>query len=246
MNAPFLILQTGRPAASMRRHGSFAHWIRVAAGLRDDDVVVIDVAGPDGSGGESLPTREGFAGVIVTGSGAMVTDKLPWSEASAAWLRDAAHAGLPLLGICYGHQLIAHALGGEVGYNPVGREMGTVDIDLQPGAFEDALFAGVPSRFPVQATHLQTVLALPEGARLLATSAQDAACAFRWGSSAWGVQFHPEFSTVHMRGYVQARRDALASEGHDATAMENSVRATPFARQLLRRFVAIASNSCMP
>ncbi len=129
MRPTFLILQTGHPTASMRRHGSFAHWIRVAAGLGDDEVVVIDVEHD-----EPLPTREGFAGVFVTGSGAMVTDQLPWSEASAAWLRDAAHAGLPLLGICYGHQLLAHALGGQVGYNPAGREMGTVDVALQPDA----------------------------------------------------------------------------------------------------------------
>ena len=195
MRPPFLILQTGHPTASMRRHGSFAHWIRVAAGLRDDDVVVVDV-----EHGEPLPTREGFAGVFVTGSGSMVTELLPWSEASAAWLRDAAHAGLPMLGICYGHQLIAHALGGEVGYNPAGREMGTVHIDLQPDAADDPLFAGMPARFAVQATHLQTVLALPKGARLLSTTSQDGAGAFRWGKSAWGMQFHPEFSTTHMCG----------------------------------------------
>ena len=237
MRPPFLILQTGCPVASMRRHGSFAHWIRVAAGLRDDDVVVIDV-----ENGEDLPTREGFAGVFVTGSGAMVTDLLPWSEASAAWLRDAAHAGLPLLGICYGHQLIAHALGGQVGYNPAGREMGTVGITLQPDAADDALFAGLPAQFPVQATHMQTVLVLPEGAQLLATSEKDAACAFRWGENAWGVQFHPEFSTTHMSGYIRARREALAGEGSDATVMEQAVRATPCARQLLRRFVVIASD----
>ncbi|MDQ3039676.1 MAG: glutamine amidotransferase [Pseudomonadota bacterium] len=242
MRPPFLILQTGHPTASMRRHGSFAHWIRVAAGLRDDDAVVINVVAPDGSSGEPLPAREGFAGVIVTGSGAMVTELLPWSEASAAWLHDAAHAGLPLLGICYGHQLIAHALGGQVGYNPLGREMGTVDITLQPDAGDDPLFAGLPSRFTVQSTHLQTVLALPEGARLVATSKQDAACAFRWGQSTWGVQFHPEFSTTHMRGYIWARRDALAVEGLDAEGMARAVRGTPLARQLLRRFVAFASK----
>ncbi len=238
MRAPFLILQTGRPVASMRRYGSFAHWIRVAAGLGGDDVVVVDV-----QDGEPLPSLEGFAGVIVTGSGAMVTERLAWSEASGAWLRDAAHAGLPLLGICYGHQLIAHALGGQVGDNPTGREMGTVDIALQPDAGDDALFAGLPSRFPVQATHLQTVLAMPEGATLLATSSQDAACAFRWGERVWGVQFHPEFSTTHMRGYIRARREALAREGFDAVAMERAVRATPLARRLLRRFVRIVGSA---
>ena len=234
---PFLILQTGRPVPSMRRYGSFAHWIRVAAGLGGDDVVVVDV-----EAGDPLPTREGFAGVIVTGSGAMVTERLPWSEASAAWLRDAAHAGLPVLGICYGHQLLAHALGGQVGDNPAGREMGTVDIDLQVDAADDPLFAGLPARFAVQATHLQTVLALPEGARLLATSRLDTAGAFRWGERAWGVQFHPEFSTIHMRGYIRARREALAGEGRDAAAMERAVRAAPLARRLLRRFARIAGK----
>ena len=98
MTSPFLILETGQPTPSMRRHGSFAHWIRVAAGLERDEAVVVDVE----HGGE-LPSREGFAGAIVTGSAAMVTDRADWSERSAHWLREAAHAGMPLLGICYGH-----------------------------------------------------------------------------------------------------------------------------------------------
>ena len=237
MTASFLILQTGHPTESMRRRGSFAHWIRVAAGLGDDDVVVIDVAGLDGSGAEPLPTREGFAGVIVTGSGSMVTDLLPWSEASAGWLRDAAHAGLPLLGICYGHQLIAHALGGEVGDNPVGREMGTIEISLQPQAADDPLFAGLPPAFPAQATHLQSVLRVPEGATVLASSAQDGCHAFRWGEGVWGVQFHPEFSSSVMRGYIVARGEALAGEGTCHRSLARAVRPAPLARRVLKRFV---------
>ena len=232
MTVPFLILETGQPVASMRRHGSFAHWIRVAAGLARDDAVFVDV-----QRGEPLPSREGFAGVIVTGSAAMVTDRHGWSEASAGWLRDAAHAGTPLLGICYGHQLLAHALGGEVGDNPAGREMGTVCLQLAAPAQEDPLFAGLPARFPAQATHLQSVLRLPEGATVLASSAQDATHAFRWGERAWGVQFHPEFSTTHMRGYIRAREDALAREGHCGKRLAREVSAAPHARRVLRRFV---------
>jgi GMP synthase (glutamine-hydrolysing) len=233
VNPPFLIIETGQPIASMRRHRGFPHWIRVAAGLGADDVVAVDV-----ERGQALPGREGFAGAIVTGSNAMVTDRHPWSEDSAAWLRDAAHAGLPLLGICYGHQLLAHALGGEVGYNPAGREMGTVALDLlAPHAEADPLFAGLPARFTVQATHLQSVLRMPDGGTVLASSAGDACHAFRWGKHAWGVQFHPEFSTAHMRGYLDARRDALASEGRDAHAIADGIAATPNARRVLRRFV---------
>ena len=232
MNAPFLILETGQPVASMRRHRGFPHWIRVAGGLHVDDAVVVDV-----EAGQPLPSPEGFAGTIVTGSGAMVTDRAPWSEASAAWLRDAAHAGMPLLGICYGHQLLAHALGGEVGDNPHGREMGTVNVELHASAQHDPLFSVLPDMFQVQATHVQTVLRPPEGATVLARSVHDACQAFRWGERAWGVQFHPEFSATHMRGYVQARRVALQREGHCPKTMAGQVAATPQARRVLRRFV---------
>ena len=232
MTLPFLIVETGQPVASMRRHRGFPHWIRVAAGLEPDAAVVVDV-----EHGQPLPQREGFAGAIVTGSAAMVTDRHDWSERSADWLRDAAHAGLPLLGICYGHQLLAHALGGEVGDNPAGREMGTIDLQLHPQAADDPLFAGLPSRFPAQATHLQSVLRVPAGATVLAQSAHDACHAFRWGESTWGVQFHPEFSGTHMHGYVRARREALAKEGRSAEQVARAIRAAPQARQVLRRFV---------
>jgi GMP synthase (glutamine-hydrolysing) len=217
----------------MRRHGRFPHWIRVAAGLPRDQAVVVDVA----SNGAGLPSVSGFAGIIVTGSAAMVTERHDWSERSAQWLRDAVHAGMPVFGICYGHQLLAHALGGEVGDNPAGREMGTVDIALHAPAADDPLFAGLPTRLRAQTTHLQTVLRPPPDATVLATSEQDPCHAFRWGGHAWGVQFHPEFSTTHMRGYVHARREALASEGRCARELSRKIGATPHARRVLRRFV---------
>jgi GMP synthase (glutamine-hydrolysing) len=232
VQAPFLILETGLPVATMRRHGGFPHWIRVAAGLARDDAVVLDV-----QHGAALPARDGFAGVIVTGSGAMVTERLDWSERSAAWLREAAQAGLPVFGICYGHQLLAHALGGQVGDNPAGREMGTVEVRLAAAAADDPLFAGLPPAFRAQATHLQTVLRAPEGASVLAASELDACQAFRWGTSAWGVQFHPEFGATHMRGYVHARREALRAEGHCPTRLSRKIGATPHARRVLQRFV---------
>jgi len=229
---PFLILETGKPVPSMRRHGRFPHWIRVAAGLPADAAVVVDV-----EHGEPLPERDGFAGVLITGSGAMVTERRDWSERSAEWLRQAAHDGVPLFGICYGHQLLAHALGGDVDYNPAGREMGTVDIRLQPHAVGDPLFAGLPAQFAAQATHLQSVLRAPEGATVLASSEQDGCHAFRWGDAAWGVQFHPEFATTHMRGYVRAKHEALAREGRCAHRLSRTISATPHARRVLRRFV---------
>ena len=232
VKAPFLIVETGQPVRSMRRYGGFPHWIRVAAGLEAGETVVANV-----ERGDALPGREGFAGVIVSGSAAMVTDRADWSERSAEWLREAAHEGLPLLGICYGHQLLAHALGGEVAYNPAGRESGTVHIDLHPHAQDDPLFSALPLKFTAHATHVQTVARPPEGATVLARSEQDDCHAFRWRDRAWGVQFHPEFATHHMRGYVHARAEHLRSEGHCPGTIARNVTAAPQARKLLRRFV---------
>ena len=237
---PFLILETGQPDPALRRYGRFPHWIRVAAGLEQADTVVVNVAQ-----GQPLPAREGFAGVIVTGSAAFVTDRAEWSERSAQWLGEAARAGMPLLGICYGHQLLAHALGGQVDYNPAGRESGTIELQLQPPAASDPLFAGLPDSFPAHATHLQTVLRTPDGATVLARSRQDNCHAFRWGEHAWGVQFHPEFATHHMRGYVRARAECIARHGGCARTVARQVSAAPRARQLLRRFVSHARRHAL-
>ena len=229
---PFLLIETGEPLPGLRRHGSFGHWIRVAAGLHGREVRHARVMD-----GAPLPPAEGLAGVLVSGSGAMVTERLDWSERTAGWLRDAAEAGLPLFGICYGHQLLAHALGGAVDYNPRGREMGTVELALADTAGADPLFAGLPATLAAHATHLQTVTAPPPGATVLARSALDDCQAFRWGEATWGVQFHPEFSTGMMRGYIAARAEALAREGHCHRTLLQAVRPAPLARRVLRRFV---------
>jgi GMP synthase (glutamine-hydrolysing) len=232
LRIPFLIIETGQPLPTLRRHGRFPHWIRVAAGLAADEATAVNV-----EAGEALPDHRDYAAIIVTGSGAMVTDRHAWSERTADWLRAAVDAGRPYFGICYGHQLLAHALGGEVGNNPAGREMGTVAVDLHPHAAEDPLFATLPPQFVAQVTHLQTVLRPPPGAAVLARSEQDNCQAFRWREHAWGVQFHPEFNTGHMRGYVHARREVLQREGRCHHQLSDSVTAAPHARKVLRRFI---------
>ena len=115
--------------------------------------------------------------------------------------------------------------------------MGTVSVSLHAHAKDDVLFADLPDSISVHATHMQTVLTAPEEAIVLAYSDKDDCQAFRWKDNVWGVQFHPEFSTEHMREYIHVRRMALIQEGCEPKAMRKAVSAAPDARRILRNFV---------
>jgi GMP synthase (glutamine-hydrolysing) len=230
-----LIIKTGRaikgiPAELL----DFEHWTAAAAGLALDrchTVTVID--------GETLPAATTCRGVVITGSAAMVSDRHPWSEYTAQWLLQAMQSGVPILGICYGHQLLAHALGGVVDYHPRGREMGTKLIHRAPVALHDELFSALPERFPAHVTHMQSVLQLPPGAEVLAWNSFEAHHAVRFAPRVWGVQFHPEFTRTAMSHYLRLRSDALRQEGLDPDALHAAVADTVESQQLLRRFAAL-------
>jgi GMP synthase (glutamine-hydrolysing) len=230
-----LVIKTGTTLPELRpRRGDYEDWIVERLGLpweRIELVVVYE--------GEALPDPHELAGVVMTGSSALVSAREPWSERAAAWLREAVATGTPLLGICYGHQLLAHALGGRVGRNPRGREIGTVALELHAAAREDPLLGGLPAQLKVQATHVESVLELPPGARLLASSATDPHQAFACGERAWGVQFHPEFDAEVVRTYLEVRREEIRGEGIDPESLERAVEESPHGTRLLRRFAEL-------
>lgn len=228
---PILIISTGNTFDAIRdEHGDFDDWI--AAGLGHS----MPVERLDARAGNCLPDPGRFAGAVITGSHAMVTDGAAWSERLAQWLRCCVDRQLPVLGICYGHQLLAHAMGGTVGFHPQGMEIGTHTISLAPEARNDALFNALPAAFPAHLVHAQSVLALPPGARLLASSVHEPHQAFRIGQNAWGVQFHPEFDEAAMRGYRDAMAPALAAANPGTDATINILPDTRHAALLLARF----------
>jgi GMP synthase (glutamine-hydrolysing) len=136
--------------------------------------------------------------------------------------------------------LLAHAFGGEVGYNPRGRHAGTAQVTTTAEARSDALFSVLPEQLLVQVSHSQSVLSLPEGALLLAHTARDPFHAFRLGERTWAVQFHPEFDQEVSRRYIALRRDKILAEGLDPDALMAGVRESEHGARLLARFAEIA------
>jgi GMP synthase (glutamine-hydrolysing) len=227
---PILIAKTGPTLESLAPLGDFEQWICAGMNTSRADATVVRVFL-----GESLPSATGFAGIVVTGSPAMVSHHEPWSENTATWLREAVEAGTPTLGICYGHQLLAHAFGGTVGANPLGREIGTIEMSLEDAARHDPLLEGFAGGMRIHMSHSESVLRLPEAATRLGSTGGDPNSAFSIGS-AWGIQFHPEFDAEIMRGYLIARRDPLQAEGINADQRLAAVVECPDGPSVLRRF----------
>ena len=198
---------------------------------------------------EPLPRQWEVDAVLITGSPFSVYERQPWEQRLEAWTREVVQAQKPLLGVCYGHQLVAQALGGEVKKNPRGYEIGTVDIELTQAGKEDPLLSPlVPLRF--SAVHGDAVTRMPEGAKLLAENARCAVQAFALGPMQWCVQFHPEFSSEVTAMYVEARADTIrkdaAQRGEDPEAAvqsaQASIRPAPAGPALMARFVELVSK----
>jgi GMP synthase (glutamine-hydrolysing) len=211
------------------RHGDFENWF--AAGLGVSNLLQIDVFDH-----QPLPPPSSLAGIVITGSPAMVSARLDWSERTADWLRGAVKTDIPVLGVCYGHQLLAHALGGCAGPNPKGRQIGTVQARRVEYATVDPLLGHLPATFPAQTSHSEVVLELPQGAQRLATSPMDPNFAIRFADKVWGVQFHPEFSAAVVSDYIRYRTADLLREGLDPEKLQRNTAETDAANTVLQKF----------
>lgn len=181
-----------------------------------------------------FPDPGEIAGVVITGSADMVTDRHAWAERTAQWLADN-DGKLPMLGVCFGHQVLAHALGGEVQRLPGRSEYGTVEIRQEADAAADPIFEGVPAVFRAQGAHSQTVVRLPKGGTLLAQNDFGVQSA-RMSKSTWGVQFHPEYDTGFMRVLFNSYPDYIRSVGVDVEGELGQLAESPMALRALRNF----------
>ena len=210
---PLVVLVAGDPIDSVRKErGDYAALIRETVGSAWQ--------GPwsdvDLRHGATLPDPGDIAGVIITGSSSSVTERAPWMLRAEEYLRVLEERRVPTFGICFGHQLLGQALGGEVAKNPRGREIGTVDLEL---VAEDELLENASPPCRANATHVDTVARLPPGARVLGHTKLEPNAVVRFSETVWGVQFHPEMDGAVVRQYLTVRRQILEGEGIDAEAL---------------------------
>ena len=233
-----LILKTGNTIESLLEQGEdFEDWFITVSGLNSNLFTVQSLHLC-----EDLMDLENVAGLIITGSPAYVTDEAPWNFTGGEYIRKAHKAAIPILGVCYGHQLVAWAFKGEVAFRTEGGESGKVHIKKTMAADEDLLFGALPQNFKVQVSHQQSVTTLPVEAVRLAGSDFEINQAYRLGAITWGIQFHPEFSADIIRTYIKERQEDLESEGLHVDALLAATMDTPVSAGLLKKFCTLAIN----
>lgn len=171
--------------------------------------------------GESLPSLDDFDALWVMG-GPMDTwqeQQHPWLVAEKQFIREAVVSrGMPYLGLCLGHQLLAEALGGSVGPSSV-PEIGIMDVHLTQEGRDSGLMQGVADVFPALQWHSAEVKNIPEGARCLAMSPDCDIQALSWGANAYSLQFHVEIEPdtvanwMNIAAYATALENVLGADG---------------------------------
>ena len=171
--------------------------------------------------GDDLPDLTAYDAFLVLG-GPMGADE----DATHAWLgpvkdrvRDAVATGVPTLGICLGHQLIAVALGGTVGRNPRGQQLGLLEVGWTSEADGDELLGALASPRRGVQWNDDVVTRLPEGATLLAATEAGEVQAARFAPAVWGVQLHPEVDVEVLRPWAESDRGSHEAQGIDQEAL---------------------------
>lgn len=206
------ILETGEvPEQLARRHGDypamFERLLRAADPALEFSVFhVVD---------EQLPGAVDVCDAwLVTGSRHGVYDPLPWIEPLKAFLKAAYEAGVPIIGICFGHQILAEALGGRAVKSDKGWGLGVRRYTVH---HKPAWMTGIDHEFALNALHQDQVVELPADAEVLAGSEFCPYAVLAYRGNAISIQPHPEFETAYLRDLIEYRRSTSFSDA-DADA----------------------------
>lgn len=182
--------------------------------------------------------RRGVDGVIISGSPRDAWGTDPINEKLLKLVDVCRLRRIPVLGVCYGHQLLGRVLGAPVAPQAEGLELGNTTLTLSSAGLNSPLYRGFPEEFEVVQSHADAVLELPDECRLLATGGMTPIQCFDWNGRLMGVQFHPEQEPETIRFIWSARRDKWRDKvSFDLDECLDNLRPTPLATRVLRNFV---------
>jgi GMP synthase-like glutamine amidotransferase len=200
------ILEVGRPPKPLRE--AFPDYPAMFRGLFEkhadwtyETIQVVD--------GVPLPDPRTLDAALITGSPAGVYDDEPWIAGLLDFIRAAAEAKVPVIGICFGHQAIAQALGGKVEKSDKGWGVGrhVYEVAERPSWMADA-----PASFALAASHQDQVIALPPGAQVIARSPHTEFAGLLYEDArALTFQGHPEMDVPFTRALIDGRRGRIDS-----------------------------------
>ena len=151
-----------------------------------------------------VPSFDSDCAWIIMGSRYSAYDEMEWIDRLKDSIHKAIESNIPVLGICFGHQILCSALGATVSDNPKGWEVGSSEVSLSEKGKSSPLFKGFSKDFYVYQSHHDVVSNLPENVDLLCSN-QFGVQSISFSDFVFGVQFHPEFSYDVMNAYFDAR-----------------------------------------
>jgi len=196
--------------------------------------------------GTALPSFRDFDAIIPGGGpmGVYEIDKPEYDfiKREADYLKAAIDAGIPILAICFGHQLVAHILGGEVIRDENKREIGWFDISQNPDGQRSKIFSEVPQSFKLFQFHYDRIARLPDNVKVLATSDNCDVQALAYESlPIHSAQFHPEISAAQGRAIFESLRDKLEAKGYnvDLLIQQSDSISEQARRQFFANFISL-------
>ncbi|MDA3880777.1 MAG: gamma-glutamyl-gamma-aminobutyrate hydrolase family protein [Prolixibacteraceae bacterium] len=197
-----LIIKCGDTYESVKDiHGDFDEMIIKRSNLPRNIFKIFNV-----HQGEQLRHPGEYIAAFITGSHSDTNEKTRWVKQLKDWIITARYSNVPVLGICFGHQVIAEALGGKVEMNRNGMALGTDIIKLTPTGNEDPLFKNIDNNLTSYKSHSYYVSMTPPGAVILAKNDSGITEAFRL-DKIYGTQFHSEFNNDIAKEYYRYNKN---------------------------------------